>query len=304
MPNHIAMDISGENLIVRFIRVDWTKYTFCTVVDLSGRQPDKTISFGGLIGGTILEIELYDNYLVFAYPLDMSITRVSAVRFNETASEGRARVTVDTPHVEFTKPYGGRVIFGRALHHASHPLVIPVWSHEYGLSHAERISRFDITVNEDQDGGVCPAFVRQEGKSILSRGRLQNGEDVPSSTPSPSSSGPRDMPIVDVPTPNTTTVASRTGHSRLLRVLAAKDSECGTFFLTDMCDNSRANDDSGAETRIAHRPLFVLNDQNTLDLFTQPKGIQSHHIAFNELSGRIAVPTCDPGVYSITVYEV
>jgi len=257
-------------------------------------------------GGLILEIELYDNYLVFAYPLDGSITRVSAVRFNEAASEGSVRITVDdTPHVEFTQPDGGRVRFGSALHHALHSLVIPIWLHEYaggGSPHAESISRFDITVNEDQNGGVCPAFVRQEGKSILSRDLLQNGESVPSSTPSLSSSGPQDMPIVGV----STTLASGRGRSRLLSVLAAEDSECGTFILTDVCNDSRANDDGDAETGITHRPLFALNDQGALELLTQPKSIKSRHMAFNDLSGRIGIYTCDRerAVYTVAVYEV
>jgi len=302
-PNCIGTDVLGGCLIVRFLISDCIFCTFCTVVDLSGRQPDKTICFGGLI----LEIELYDNYLVFAYSLIGSITRVSAVRFNEAASEGDVHITAeDTPHVEFTS---GHVLFGRALHHALHSLVVPIWLHEYagnGSPHAESISRFDITVNEDEDGGVCPAFVRQEGKSILSRDLLQNGEGVPSSTPSLSSSSPQDMPSVGVSTPNPTTVASRMGHSRLLSVLAANDSECGTFILTDLCNDSRANDDGGTETRITHRPLFVLNDQGALELFTQPKSIKSRHIAFNDLSGRIAIYTCDREreVYTIAVYEV
>jgi len=237
---------------------------------------------------------------------------VSAVRFNEATSEGSVRITVDdTPHVEFTKPDGGRVHFGRAVHHALHSLVIPIWLHEYagnGYPHAESISRFDITVTEDQDGGVCPAFVRQEGKSVLSRDllHLQNGEGAPSSTPSLPSSSPQDVPSVDVSTPNLITVASGTGHSRLLSVLAAKNSECGTFILTDVCNGSRANDDGGAETRITHRSLFALNDQGALELFTRSKSIRSHHIAFNDLSGRIAIYTCDRerDVYTIAVYEV
>ena len=311
----------GGFLIVRFLISECVYYTFCTIIDLSGRQPDKTIAVGTnrlsnllqslnlfslQFGGLILEIELYDDYLVFAYPLDGSITRVSAVRFNEAASEGSVRITVDdTPHVEFTQPDGGRVRFGSALHHALHSLVIPIWLHEYaggGSPHAESISRFDITVNEDQNGGVCPAFVRQEGKSILSRDLLQNGESVPSSTPSLSSSGPQDMPIVGV----STTLASGRGRSRLLSVLAAEDSECGTFILTDVCSDSRANDDGDAETRITHRPLFALNDQGALELLTQPKSIKSRHMAFNDLSGRIAIYTCDQerAVYTVAVYEV
>jgi len=297
-PNYIGTDVLGGCLIVRFLISDCIFCTFCTVVDLSGRQPDKTICFGGLI----LEIELYDNYLVFAYSLIGSITRVSAVRFNEAASEGDVHITAkDTPHVEFTS---GHVLFGRALHHALHSLVVPIWLHEYagnGSPHAESISRFDITVNEDQDGGVYPAFIRKEGKSILSRGLLQDGESLPSSTPSLSSSGLQDTPIVDV----STTIASGKGRSRLLSILAAEDSDCGTFILTDVCNDSRANDDGGAETRITHRPLFVLNDQGALEPFTQPKSIKSRHIAFNDLSGRIAIHTCDREreLYTIAVYE-
>jgi hypothetical protein len=249
-------------------------------------------------GGLIHEIELYDNYLIFAYPLIGSITRVSAVRFNEAASEGAVHITAeDTPHVEFT----GRVLFGSALHHGLHSLVVPIWLHEYpgnDSPHAKSISRFDITVNEDQDGGVYPAFVRKGGESILSRDLLQNGESVPSSTPSPPNSGRQDMPSVDV--------ASGKGRSRLLSVLTAEDSECGTCILTDVCNDSRANDDGDGKTRIMHRPLFALNDQGVLEPFTQPKSIESHHIAFNDLSGRIAIYTCDREreVYTVAVYEV
>ena len=57
--------------------------------------------------------------------------------------------------------------------------------------------------------------------------------------------------------------------------------------------------------RITHRPLFLQNYQGALELLTQPKKLGGCDIAFDELSRRVTVRSCDQerGVYTLSVYE-